>query len=230
MPARSKSGHLHRSRTHWLPQERKDPSYASVSFREVGAMLGEKWRSLSEEAKAPWVEAATEDKARHANELKEYVPPPTAAAGSAVVAGPPKKNPKPKPSGTSAPPKRGASATERGTSAASALRKAAPAAGVAFKSHKKKTSDGDSSDEEDCAPSRAPATLRLPELPPADKPLPALDESIILPKARAPMRSLKLEPGARIAWFPQPYKGFEEYYSKTLQELQVHARPMLSCF
>lgn len=211
---------------HGIPQERKDPSYASVSFGQVGTMLGDKWRSLSEEAKASWVEAATEDKARYAHELKEYAPPPTAAVDAALVAGPPKK--KPKSSGTTVPPKRGADAAKRGTNAAAALRKAARATDVGSKARKKKTGDDDDSDEEDRAPSHGTAALRLPELPPANEPPPALDESIILPKARAPMRSLKLEPGVRIAWFPQPYKKFEEHYSKTLQELQVHARCLMS--
>jgi hypothetical protein len=186
----------------------------------VGALLGDKWRGLSEEDKAPWVEAATEDKARYADELTEYTPPPTAAANPAAIAKPPAK--KPKPSGSSAPEKRSADATKRGSSAAAALRKAARAPDAGSKSRKKKSDDGDSSeDEKDRAPSHGTATLRVPAFPPAEKPPPALDESIILPKARAPMRSIKLEPGVRIAWFPQPYKKFEEHYAKTLEELQV---------
>lgn len=47
------------------PQERKRAEYTGVAMAEVGRLLGAKWRYLDDEAKAPWAEAAKEDKSRY---------------------------------------------------------------------------------------------------------------------------------------------------------------------
>ena len=48
-----------------------------------------RWRSLSDEAKAPWVEASKRDRARHAREMEAFAPAP--GSPSAEAAQPPTK-------------------------------------------------------------------------------------------------------------------------------------------
>jgi len=48
----------------------------TLPFGQIGKILGEQWRNMSEADKAPYVAMATQDKDRHTEEMKGYVPPP----------------------------------------------------------------------------------------------------------------------------------------------------------
>jgi hypothetical protein len=46
-----------------------------LTFGEVGKKLGNMWKELDEDAKAPWTEKAAQDKERYNNAMADYVPP-----------------------------------------------------------------------------------------------------------------------------------------------------------
>jgi hypothetical protein len=43
-----------------------------MDFKEFGKLLGQKWKLLGKEDKAPYVQKAKEDKARHASEMSQF--------------------------------------------------------------------------------------------------------------------------------------------------------------
>merc|ERR1712060_336037 len=43
-------------------------------FTEVGKILGEQWKKMSDKAKKPYVDPNTKDKARYEKEMKSYKP------------------------------------------------------------------------------------------------------------------------------------------------------------
>ncbi|KAJ2747869.1 Non-histone chromosomal protein 6 [Coemansia sp. BCRC 34301] len=47
--------------------------YPDVSFGQIGKILGDKWKSLSEAAKAPYNAQSEQDKVRYANEKANHV-------------------------------------------------------------------------------------------------------------------------------------------------------------
>lgn len=54
---------------------------ASPSFLDFSKACAEKWKTLSEEEKQPYKEAAEKDKERYENEMANYTPPKTEASG-----------------------------------------------------------------------------------------------------------------------------------------------------
>jgi hypothetical protein len=49
---------------------------------ELGKIVGEEWRALSEKKKEKYVAMAAKDKARHDTEMAKYTPPPDAATAA----------------------------------------------------------------------------------------------------------------------------------------------------
>lgn len=49
--------------------------HATLSFFLQGKLLGEEWKKLSDEDKAPYEEQAEEDKERYQKEMEDYTPP-----------------------------------------------------------------------------------------------------------------------------------------------------------
>lgn len=58
---------------------------AGIAFGEVGKLLGERWKAMSAEDKAPYDELANKDKARYASEMRIYKQ--GAAGGAASPSG-----------------------------------------------------------------------------------------------------------------------------------------------
>jgi hypothetical protein len=46
-----------------------------ASFGEIGKLISEKWKALSDAEKAPYEEKAAKDRLRYEKEMKSYVPP-----------------------------------------------------------------------------------------------------------------------------------------------------------
>jgi len=53
-------------------RERIKTEHPEVSFGEIGRLLGQKWKSLSDEDKKPYEDMASRDKKRHEAEKAEY--------------------------------------------------------------------------------------------------------------------------------------------------------------
>ena len=49
--------------------KRQNPN---ASFGEIGKMMGDRWKAMSEDEKAPFVKQSEEDKARYLKEKQEY--------------------------------------------------------------------------------------------------------------------------------------------------------------
>lgn len=58
-----------RSQDHRITLKAENPG---LSFQDVGRQCGEKWRSLTDEEKAPYVKKAEVDKARYQREMEAY--------------------------------------------------------------------------------------------------------------------------------------------------------------
>jgi len=46
-----------------------------MKFGQIGKLIGEMWREMDEEARAPYQQMAEEDKGRYEREMKDYEPP-----------------------------------------------------------------------------------------------------------------------------------------------------------
>jgi hypothetical protein len=53
---------------------RADADQPNISFHEVSRKLGEMWRKMTPEEKAPYVALSKIDKERYDNEMKDYLP------------------------------------------------------------------------------------------------------------------------------------------------------------
>lgn len=63
--------------------------HPELSFADLSKQLGHRWNAMDEDAKRPFFEMALQDRQRHAEELRNYVPDLTdaATAAAAVAAG-----------------------------------------------------------------------------------------------------------------------------------------------
>jgi len=52
----------------------------NATFGDMGKLIGEAWRALTEEDKKPYAQKATEDKQRYQIEMKDYKPPPESSS------------------------------------------------------------------------------------------------------------------------------------------------------
>ncbi|VDB96025.1 unnamed protein product [Peniophora sp. CBMAI 1063] len=68
-PRRGLSAYMFFSQDHREQMKRDHPE---ASFGELGNLLGEKWRSLNDEERNPYLRTAEQDKARYERELREY--------------------------------------------------------------------------------------------------------------------------------------------------------------
>ena len=69
-PKRPKSAYLF-----FCDSERPTLKEEGMAFTEIGAMLGKKWKELSDDEKIEYNELFIEDKTRYENEMKDYTPP-----------------------------------------------------------------------------------------------------------------------------------------------------------
>ena len=58
-----------------MPRPKIKEEQPEISFKEMGTKLGQMWKELSDEEKAPWQEKADEDKVRYKKEMESYVAP-----------------------------------------------------------------------------------------------------------------------------------------------------------
>lgn len=63
-------------------QENKEQLNEKMSFEEFSKNCAEKWKSMTEEDKKPFIDKAAEDKERYKTEMASYSPPPAEEEGT----------------------------------------------------------------------------------------------------------------------------------------------------
>ena len=58
--------------------------FPELSFLKIAKKVGEKWRGLTDEEKAPFEALATKDKERYRAAMADYVPPPAEYVGGST--------------------------------------------------------------------------------------------------------------------------------------------------
>ncbi|CAI5459118.1 unnamed protein product [Closterium sp. Yama58-4] len=68
-PKRALSGFMYFSQAQREQVKKDNPG---IAFGDIGKLIGEKWKKMSGEEKAPYESKAREDKARYADQMRSY--------------------------------------------------------------------------------------------------------------------------------------------------------------